>query len=893
MKKSKLLVGILMILFFSVLFSVMTFTEGKAKSFKTPFEKENRPNLTEDIMQKAFDNSSKELKVIVEFEGRSIRNKKNLEISNTLNIEDRKIGRNIGKNSKVMLINSEDYSNLKKNNLIKKIYFSKEYKIDLQDSVPLINATTTWQRQISGVNFTGRGQTICIIDTGVNYSHPDLGECYGNNNASSACKVVGGWDFCSSSATCTNSEDSDPMDVQGHGTHVSGIAAANGSIKGVAPDAKIVMIKASNNTGTFWDVELQLGIEWCVNHAPEFNISVISMSLGGGLYNNYCDNQEDPLDLTGTINLAVANNISVVVASGNGETINAISSPGCIQNATPVTSSPKSDNSISIFANTWNDSSMLILDAPGENINSTTKTGDYGSWNGTSMATPHVAGAIAIINQYLKLGEQSRTPQEIENILNSTGKQIYDSYSRRYFSRIDVYSAIRSLCSENIVNTTWQNLDNVSICRQNNTILTNFSRVEYDSNNCGFTSNITYSIVNESSCDFCSPNWTAITTGETIWYNDSNNCYTATNLSEDNNSRPTNITINITSNNKTEFLNNNLELLMEINFNITNNLNISRQFHIIQQNSSSNFSFTIIKNLTFEQDNGWTKTVYLNNTLNSGLICIKDIEIDSIDNFSVNCDGDGEYLVNTCPKIIDNYSCEISGGKYKILGLRHSGVKEQELFCGDSICTSSTESCSSCSSDCGSCLVSPRGGGGSGGGGGTSQTYIISESNLSEGISQKLSPGSKLGFIISGINHTVAVKTVNKNNASFVIRSEPINITLNIGEETKLNLTSQNYFDLYIKLENISNGKATIALQKIFETRPEFLSTNKGKEYEIMNETNKTGNNLAVQVAQENILKILAGIVLLGLIIYLIKSKVFYTKKTSKSNGTQKDKITS
>src|SRR3989338_7434484 len=69
-------------------------------------------------------------------------------------------------------------------------------------SASIINATPTYLLQESSLNLTGQGQTVCVIDTGINYSHPALGGCYGNNNASSTCKVIGGWDYCADNTAC-------------------------------------------------------------------------------------------------------------------------------------------------------------------------------------------------------------------------------------------------------------------------------------------------------------------------------------------------------------------------------------------------------------------------------------------------------------------------------------------------------------------------------------------------------------------------------------------------------------------------------------------------------------------------------------------------------------------
>lgn len=342
-------------------------------------------------------------------------------------------------------ITEDDLETLRKDPRIESVTPVRILSKFLQDSVPLINATKAWAVQVNNVNMTGKGQAICIIDTGVNYNLADLGGCYGNNDNTSSCKVIGGYDFCADDDDCSE-EDPYPLDVDGHGTHVSGIAAANGSIKGVAPEAKIIMIKAYSVTaGGFYDDDLIAGISWCVNNRSKFNISVISMSLGTNCqlqpqycYSSYCNS--DPL--AAAVNSAVAVNISVVAASGNNGNYVNISTPACIQNATAIGSSTKAD-AISSFSNR---NSLVNIVAPGSSITSTVMAGGYEAWDGTSMATPHAAGAIAIISQYTKSRGIVKTVDQIKSILNSTGKKINDSgYSNLNYSRIDVYSAIASI----------------------------------------------------------------------------------------------------------------------------------------------------------------------------------------------------------------------------------------------------------------------------------------------------------------------------------------------------------------------------------------------------------------------------------------------------------------
>ena len=106
---------------------------------------------------------------------------------------------------------------------VKAVYPDTEVSIALQDSVPLINATEVWQMKDSNNKFvTGENITVAIIDTGIDYMHPDLGSGFG-----SGYKVIGGYDIYN--------DDPDPMDDHGHGTHCAGIVAANGIASALVP----------------------------------------------------------------------------------------------------------------------------------------------------------------------------------------------------------------------------------------------------------------------------------------------------------------------------------------------------------------------------------------------------------------------------------------------------------------------------------------------------------------------------------------------------------------------------------------------------------------------------------------------------------------------------------
>ncbi|MBU4246393.1 MAG: S8 family serine peptidase, partial [Nanoarchaeota archaeon] len=370
-------------------------------------------------------------------------------------------------------VSLQDLQALASDSRVESISEDRKMHAFLSDSVPLISANSVWAKQIEGTNITGAGTSVCIIDTGVDYTHPDLGGCTSESFLSGNCsKVIGGYDFANN--------DGNPMDDHGHGTHIAGIVAANGSLKGVAPDAKIVAIKVLDSSGSGSESDVALGIDWCIANSAKFNITAISMSLGGDVtYPKYCDNAgADNLLLAEAINSAAAENISVVIATGNrgiATGYSGVSSPACIENATRVTATEKSGNYASFAERGIGFPDILA--APGVSITSTYLNSGQRAMDGTSMSTPHVSGAIALISQaYQKLYRTLQTPQYFKSLLNATGKQINDTVGAKInFSRIDVFSAYNALVALTITisspeNGTFLNTNNARIIASQNAI---------------------------------------------------------------------------------------------------------------------------------------------------------------------------------------------------------------------------------------------------------------------------------------------------------------------------------------------------------------------------------------------------------------------------------------
>ncbi|MEF3244977.1 MAG: S8 family serine peptidase [Caldisericaceae bacterium] len=173
-------------------------------------------------------------------------------------------------NGFALKVRGSDIEKISKLKGVKKIFPSKTYQISDDVSNSVIGANSMWQMKDAKGNLVdGSGMVIAIIDTGVDYKHPDLGGGFGPNY-----KVIGGYDF--------GDKDTDPMDIEGHGTHVAGIAAADGKVKGVAPKAKILAYKiVSGESGNASTENIIAAIERAVKDgASAANLSFGSGSLG-------------------------------------------------------------------------------------------------------------------------------------------------------------------------------------------------------------------------------------------------------------------------------------------------------------------------------------------------------------------------------------------------------------------------------------------------------------------------------------------------------------------------------------------------------------------------------------------------------------------------------------
>jgi subtilisin family serine protease len=318
--------------------------------------------------------------------------------------------------------------------------------VSLAQSVPLIGGSDAWA---SG--FTGAGWTVAILDTGVEQGHSFLAGktvaegCYSNANTSGSPSLcpggVGSTTGPGSGLNCSSAISASCF----HGTHVAGIAAGRGaSFSGVAKDANIMAFQVFTNGGGGSIGAYTSDIIAAMNRVyalrGSYNIASVNMSLGGSIaYTNQSQCDTDNGSFKSAIDLLRSVNIASVIASGNDSSPTGISSPGCISSAVSVGSTTKSDV-VSSFSNA---APFLSLLAPGSSINSSMPGNTFGPASGTSMATPHVAGAWAVLRQR----RPSATVTEVLNALKSTGTPITDTRpgSGLTFPRIRVNVALTAL----------------------------------------------------------------------------------------------------------------------------------------------------------------------------------------------------------------------------------------------------------------------------------------------------------------------------------------------------------------------------------------------------------------------------------------------------------------
>ncbi len=335
----------------------------------------------------------------------------------------------------------------------------------LAESTQVVNAQAAWT---SG--YTGAGWAVAVLDAGVMKAHSFLAgkvvseACYSQTVGNSVTVCPGG---VSQSTDPDSGVNCDPA-VNGcaHGTHVAGIAAGTSpTFSGVAKGANIVAIQVfsrfdnATNCGStpvpcvLSYVSDQIrGLERVLALSGSMNIASVNMSLGGGQNSSYCDAAQSARKAA--IDNLRSVNIATIVASGNSGYSNAMGAPACISTAFSVgsTGDGSSGATVDLVVSSSNSASFLNFLAPGRWITSSVavpggSTTTFQDYSGTSMATPHIAGAWAILKQR----KPTASIAEIANALSSTGLMVNDTRNNIVKPRINVNNALGSMgCSNPI-----------------------------------------------------------------------------------------------------------------------------------------------------------------------------------------------------------------------------------------------------------------------------------------------------------------------------------------------------------------------------------------------------------------------------------------------------------
>jgi subtilisin family serine protease len=334
----------------------------------------------------------------------------------------------------------------------------------------VMGAATAW-----GLGYSGAGQTIAILDSGVDKTHPFLTgkvvseACYSSNNAADGATSVcpGGVTQSTAAGSAMPYGGNCSPGTCDHGTVVAGIAAGNnGTLFGVAKDASLIAIQvfsrfdSAANCGSATPCALTytsdqiLGLQQVYALRNSFHIAAVNMSLGSGQYSSQstCDSANP--SIKAIIDILRSVNIPTIVASGNDGYTNSMAAPACLSSAISVGATfdvaGYSNNcagnnlgisSIDAILCESDSASFLNLLAPGAEINSSIPGGGYQAWYGTSMAAPQVAGAWAIMTQK----NASLTVTAGLNALTSTGVPINDPRNSIVKPRIQINTALNAI----------------------------------------------------------------------------------------------------------------------------------------------------------------------------------------------------------------------------------------------------------------------------------------------------------------------------------------------------------------------------------------------------------------------------------------------------------------
>ncbi len=318
----------------------------------------------------------------------------------------------------------------------------------LAQSVPMVGASL-----VVGAGLDGAGVTVAVVDSGIDESHPDLHgavvaeHCFCEDEDGSGCCPDGSVEQDGPGAA---------MDGNWHGTFVAGVVASRGeeAPAGVAPGVDLVAVRVMDASNTFYYVsQVTAGLDWLLSDAVDVDVVNLSLSTYTD-HAGFCDEAEAHLvAMSQAIGELRGQGTLVFASSGNDGSTTAIGAPACISHATTVGAVYDADVGTFDGGGCWDmetradqvccfsdSSEALDLLAPGAWITSSALGSTaWNSW-GTSFASPHAAGAAALLRQL----DPGLDADEIEALLLDTGVSVTDDRTSTVYPRLDVLAAVQT-----------------------------------------------------------------------------------------------------------------------------------------------------------------------------------------------------------------------------------------------------------------------------------------------------------------------------------------------------------------------------------------------------------------------------------------------------------------
>lgn len=310
-------------------------------------------------------------------------------------------------------------------------------RVDLdQGGAGVLDQSRPWIKanQAHALGIVGSGQTVAVLDSGIDSDHPDLQ----NDIAHQHCYCTTGTDCCPTGGQ-TGDGPGSAEDDHGHGTHVAGIITAEGveAPLGIAPNTKIVAVKVMDSSNSFCCAsDISAALDWVLNNRSD--VSAINMSLS--TFARFSGDCDAATAWTATMGSAVdqlrAAGVLSIAAAGNDSDKAAMGAPACLAGSIAVGATADDSDSVAVFSNSG--TSLDVL-APGQSITSTQRGGGFTTFNGTSMAAPHVAALAALLHQR----NAAVNAEDVAKCLTTSPVQIGDPSNAIIIRpRIDVPSAL-------------------------------------------------------------------------------------------------------------------------------------------------------------------------------------------------------------------------------------------------------------------------------------------------------------------------------------------------------------------------------------------------------------------------------------------------------------------